>query len=95
MFDPAEIVLSGYLATDEVVTGANQELIPWSRYVPNKPLIRRLATDEQAIVHRRGAAIALFRRQVYRQLHVLLDPDERSKLLHPFGRSELEAMAVD
>ena len=81
MLDPASITLSGYLALDAVVEGVRREKHTWSTGVSNSVTIDRLEGTTNDLVEMRGAALAMFRRQLYRDMSKLTDPDKRERLV--------------
>jgi len=92
MLDPASITLSGYLALDSVVDGVRREQHTWSTGVSNSVTIDRLDGTANELVEVRGAALAMFRRQLYRDMSKLIDPDKRARLTVQLPPTYLEQL---
>lgn len=75
MLSPTKVVIGGSLATPQLIEGIEDAKTSWmSKFGPD-PLIRALDPRRSRFEVARGAALAVFREQVYRQFdHLFLDP---------------------
>jgi predicted NBD/HSP70 family sugar kinase len=95
MLNPARILLSGYLARADVVRGINMEASAWSTGVTNNVLIEsvsgeRNGFDENDFADVRGAALAVFRRRLFRRIDdSAADPAWWSTLTVGVGEDDL------
>ena len=73
MLDPYEITIAGSLATSHVRDGVLLERDRWRHAIGDRLAVHHLDGDAGAFAGLRGAALAVFRRHVYRQLDAV-DP---------------------
>jgi hypothetical protein len=92
MLDPARITITGYLAHEDVVKGIEQEHHRWDAAVSSSVKIAFLEGDANVLVERRGAALAMFRRKLYRNMYKLCDHDLRSQLVFPVAPTYLRQL---
>jgi hypothetical protein len=81
MLDPASITLTGYLAREAVVAGVTREQHTWSTGVSNSVKIGYLDGNANDLVEVRGAALAMFRRRLYSNMHKICNSAQREQLI--------------
>lgn len=94
MLDPARITLTGYLARDTVVEGIVREQHSWSTSVSSSVKVQALSGGPLEPVELRGAALAMFRRRLYRDLPQLMSEQGREQLFVRFARHELNQLRL-
>jgi len=93
MLDPANITISGYLACQNVVDGITQEHHRWDAGIPSSVTIDFLDGNDNLLVERRGAALAMFRQKLFRQMHVVANSRLRQTIITPLARDYLHTLA--
>jgi predicted NBD/HSP70 family sugar kinase len=92
MLDPYSITLTGSLASEDLKQGVLLERAVWQSAIGDDVHLSYLPGDDNLYAGVRGAALAMMRNYVYRQLGEVVDGTARAGLPFAFKEADLEQL---
>ena len=92
MLDPYSITLTGSLASEDLKQGVLLERAVWQSAIGDDVRISYLSGDDNLYAGVRGAALAMMRNYVYRQLEEIIDGTAQEGLPFAFKEADLKQL---